>query len=479
MTIKGTDAWVDFLSREEMPVLGNVVNELNALAGDDETEVAELADAILKDANLTSLVLRVANSVQYNPASYPISTISRAIVLVGFSGVRDIAISALVIDSLLGASPRERLLHLMARAFHGAVQASNLCRRMSQETQEEVFIAALLYHLGDMAFWSRGGEQADQLDLCLQEPDVETQVETRKVIGTDFKKLTLGLAKIWNLGGMLEEALHPAEDAAPKIQAVCLGEEISRAAINGWDSPEVAVVVEKVASFAGCKSNDAHRLIKHAADEATTIATAYGAERVTQLIPSTKALAKPKASAHKPIEANPQLQLHILRDMMSSVHEQVDVNVIFGMVVEGMHRGIGLERVVLAIVDNKAGHLRAKSVLGEEREALRKGFCFPLKSAPEENSPTFAGWAVKLQEAQWINEQQRERLQPNFSAQVRQCIGDFPFFIAPIRLNQRVIGVFYADRYDCGAVLDDEHFDSFRYFVQQTELCLSSMVKAR
>jgi hypothetical protein len=33
----------------------------------------------------------------------------------------------------------------------------------SDETQEEVYLAALLYGIGETAFWSNGGEIADKL----------------------------------------------------------------------------------------------------------------------------------------------------------------------------------------------------------------------------------------------------------------------------------------------------------------------------
>ena len=52
----------------------------------------------------------------------------------------------------------------MARSFHAAVQARWAIQRKGEQQGEEVFIAALLSRVGEMAFWCFGGEQAQALE---------------------------------------------------------------------------------------------------------------------------------------------------------------------------------------------------------------------------------------------------------------------------------------------------------------------------
>jgi HD-like signal output (HDOD) protein len=66
-----------------MPVLNNVAMELNNMSGSEDADANRLAEVILKDPNLTSHVLKVANSVQYNYSKATINTVSRAVVLIG------------------------------------------------------------------------------------------------------------------------------------------------------------------------------------------------------------------------------------------------------------------------------------------------------------------------------------------------------------------------------------------------------------
>lgn len=140
----GLQAWLDRLSKAELPALSAVVQDLHRLSQTEKTSVQQLADVLLRDATLTSKVLRIGNSVYYNPSQEPIRTISRAIMLIGFDNVRLIGMSVCVIDSLLTRAPREQLHMLLARSFHAAVQARNLAGYVLKRDQEEVFIAALL-----------------------------------------------------------------------------------------------------------------------------------------------------------------------------------------------------------------------------------------------------------------------------------------------------------------------------------------------
>ena len=261
---KGLEEWVDQLTKRDMPVLASVVQELNRLTGEEDTEVNQLAEVILRDGNLTTQVLKIANSVRYNPSSYPINTVSRAIVAIGFRGVRAICISVIMIESLLGKSPKNPLLEQMAQSFHAGVQARDLISEIDGEAGEEVFIAALLYHIGKMAFWSGAGSERDKLEVLMTNTDEAEQEKMEKeLLGCTFKSLTRALASHWSLGETLEHALVPSESPPPKIAAVCLGEEISRAALKGWESDEFKEIVSKAAQFTGKSYVDSEKQIKN------------------------------------------------------------------------------------------------------------------------------------------------------------------------------------------------------------------------
>ena len=63
--------------------------------------IQELRNVILADVYLTQRILSIANSVGYRRASGPsVTTVSRAIVLIGFEQVKLLALSILFVDQL-------------------------------------------------------------------------------------------------------------------------------------------------------------------------------------------------------------------------------------------------------------------------------------------------------------------------------------------------------------------------------------------
>ena len=478
MKIKGLDSWVEKLGKTEMPVLANVVQELNELTGDDDTEVNQLADAILKDANLTSQVLRIANSVTYNPSSYPINTVSRAIVLIGFSGVRAICVSVMIIDSLLKKHPRERLLNQMAQSFHCAVQARALVRKTRDEVKEEVFIAGLLYHLAELAFWSTGGSYADEIERLVADGTMSLREATEEVLGCSFKAITRSLANVWSLGETLEQAVYPPSSPSPKVRAVCLAEEISQAALQGWESDAMKDVLQRVAKFTGQSFTEARKAAEEAAEEAATVALTYGAPQICPLIPSRRreelAVAEPDSpSKPQAMRSDPQLQLSVLRDLSHALQEKIDINSMFQMVLEGLHRGVGLERVVLAFVQKQ--RLQAKFVLGDGTEKWREQFAFSCASTDQN---LFAR-ATQDRNPLWWDADRLKREPELLDSSMRRVIGCYPCFVSGICLGKRCVALFYADRWESEAELQQEQFESFGHFMLQTEMSLRMISERR
>ena len=475
MAGKGLRSWVNKLSKVELPVLAGVIRELNELTGSDDADVNQLADAILKDANLTSQVLRIANSVHYNPTSQTINTVSRAVVLIGFTGVRAICISCMVIDSLLGKEPKDRLLESMAKAFHAAVQSRNLIRKTTDEDmKEEVFIAALLYHLGDMSFWACAGDSADELDGLLHDDQLSVKEAMQEVLGTSFKAITRELASIWKLGETLREALDPPKgrQLSPKVVAVLIGEEISRNAALGWNSPEMGETLYKVSRFTGLDFNNAKQLVVDAADEAASVALTYGAPQVCHLIPSSQARVREESEQDSRIlKSDPQVQLNILRELSNAISENLDVNTVFQMALEGLHRGIGLERVVVAFI--RKDELFARYVLGEGTETWRDEFKFSLAPS-EENVFTYA---VAQRGPIWLSAKELDKHKHLYSTDIISRLGKVPAFLSVVTIGERDVAIFYADRWKFGGVLNDSQFESFRHFVIQTQSSLELLAR--
>lgn len=470
MASKGLKYWVDRLETQNLPVLGNVIGELNKITGSDDSDVNQLAEVILRDPNLTSHVLKVANSVQYNYSKAHINTVSRAIVHIGLKGVRAICISSVVMDSLVKQKPKERVLELVAQGFHAATQARNLLKACGSEDDlaEEVFIGGLLFNLGEMAFWMSESIDEQNHDLFSDSPKVRRQA-MEEILGTSFKAITRELARHWQLGDTLIEALYPKKEANLKVKAVVTGERLSRAALYGWESPQLKKVLSEVADYTGISLEEALALVKSGGDQAAQVALSYGVSEVCPLIPNSIedfVFERPKPES-KILKGDSSLQLNILRELSSATQERLDVNTIIQMVLEGMHRGIGLERVCIAFI--KGHKLMAKYMLGEGTEHWRKSFV--LDAGPFTDS--IFTHAMECGGSHWFTQEDIHTRQELFPIDQVTILGKWPSFVHILEVDERKVAAFYADRWNFGGKLSQTQFDSFQHFCSQAQMSLN------
>jgi c-di-GMP-related signal transduction protein len=73
----------------------------------------QLGQVVLKDAAMTARVLKLANSAHYNTTGQKFSTISRAIMMLGFDTVRSMCLTVSLIDSLVHGIHRDQLIKQM------------------------------------------------------------------------------------------------------------------------------------------------------------------------------------------------------------------------------------------------------------------------------------------------------------------------------------------------------------------------------
>jgi len=474
MAVHGLRQWVDKLKNQNLPVLGDVVGELNKITGREDSDANQLAEVILKDPNLTSHVLKVANSVQYNYSKAHINTVSRAIVHIGLKGVRAICISSLVMESLLKGKPKQRVSELIAQGFHAATQARNLLRSIGENDDgEEAFIGALLFNLGEMAFWSCEDIAEDNQALFSDSPKTR-RAAMERILGTSFKSITLALAKQWRLSETLEYALYPSETASNKVKAVVTGERLSRAALYGWESPQLKKVLQEVAQYAEISLEEALTRVKEGGDQAAQVALSYGAPEACPLIPNSidDFVLDRLTPARIIMKGDPGLQLNILRELSSATQEGMEVNTIFQMVIEGMHRGIGLERVCIGFI--KGHRLLAKYMLGEGTEHWRTAF--ELDIGPFTDS--LFTLAIESGGAHWFDGNTVDNVEL-YPADVRAIIGKSPSFVSVLEIENRRVAVFYADRWNCGGELCEEQFESFKHFSTQAQMSLNLLSRQK
>ncbi len=468
--------WTQRLGEQEMPILAYTAQEIALYTEREDSSSVEMAQIILRDSAMTARVLKLANSSYFNPAGHPMRTISRAVVVLGYDVVKSLCLSIALINSLLKDSPQEaRVMQLMAQSFHAAMQARSLAVACRNRAPEEVYVAALLSHLGEMAFWCFGGDQAENLDAALRSGLDPAQAEL-KVLGFRLARLTENLNREWNLSALLSESTDNDRDV--RVRQVRLGRELSQQAEQGWDHPGVKRVLGRMAKEAGLSLEQMSEIAYRSNEQAARSAQDYGAASLVRLIPQPDPSTPEAIEADEPesdvLHPDPLLQLQILREVAPLFEGRIDINLLFNMVLEGIHRGIGMDRTLLALVTPDRKRIRAKYTLGQGQHELMQSFHFPLEGSRED----IFSLILERAEPLWFDpDTARRDLVGLITPAIGGALGETAFLAVPLVAQRRTIGLIYADRGPSQRALDEESFSSFKHFCQQANLGLSLVAR--
>jgi HD-like signal output (HDOD) protein len=486
----GLEAWLDVVRDQKMPIFEQTVHHILSISEDDLAPASALAGVVLQDASLTARLLKLANSIAYNPSATAISTVTRAVIVLGFDAVRDMCLTLTLVDTLLQGPARVRLERELAHAMHAATQARALATARGDKSPEEVFIATLLYRVGELAFWCFGNESCERVEQLAAQPGVTLETALERVLGFRLSQLSRRLVHEWRLTDLLKEAIdHPARQD-PRIQTVMLGHQIARCAEeNGWHSEEMERLERRAARLIDASETETRTLFQEKAAAAFGMANDCGATAAARRIPlpeeyrslvdalETGTEVEPDApgvDATPPPESHPlpdsRLQLSILRELNSAIESaRCDFNVIMELVLEGLYRGVGMDRVVFALMTPDRRGLKAKYALGLPDEATIAAFQF-VRPATGTN---ILFETLERQLPRLVTPAERERDPRLVPDGLVAIMGIVPFMVAPIIISQKSIGLFLADRGLSQRPLDPESFEDFKHFVQQANLGLT------
>lgn len=473
--------WVRKISQEEMPIFGHTVQNIVTVSEDDDTSTMELSKVILQDASMTTRVLKLANSTYYNPREQSINTVSRAVIVLGFDTVRSLCLSIALVDAFVQGAPRDHLTRELARSIHAAVQARALAIASGDPSPEEVFIATLLYHLGELAYWCFADEEGETLAHLIDQPGYTKESAEEEVLGFRLRSLTTSLVADWKVNDLLYEVLKHPRDSSQRGRVLQLSHQLAEAAEQGWESSEVKRIYQALGEITGQSTKQLAELVHDNARESAHIASYFGAAAAAKIIPMPQKYAgetieeTDTGQGTEFPEPDGMLQLRILRDLAAHLDNGPTFNHIMEMVLEGIYRGIGLDRTVFALLSPDRKSMRAKVVLGHGREKLSNRFVFTRH--PQQQNIFFE--LIDKGQTLWGDTQHSPNLAPFLSSAVASVIGKAPFFCAPIVVNGKSIGLLYGDRAISQRPLDEESYESFKHFTQQANLGLTHMTKGK
>jgi len=456
--LRGLSAWMRTLADQDMPTLNLVVKEICELSEDNDCRADDLTKIILRDANLTSRVLKISNSIYYNRSFTPIKTVSRAIVQLGFDNLKNITLASSLIDSFLKGKPKTLLIESLAKSFHAAVQARALVPYITGEHKEQVFIAALLRNIGELALLATGREAAEHFvtERNLQ-PENEASI-SREYLGVDINQINRALIKEWSLGDLVRESSEDNVRPTTMACAVNIGNELSKYIHKGVNSQEMEKIYQQMAKLCCITPEAAKIQVVQMAEEAAVIAKSYGVEVLLQALPAEETLA-----TETPVKRTGYEFQQYLNQIHKTLFEGGDISKIMQLSVTALFEGSGIPRVTISMLDYKAKSLDIRYVAGKGTSVWRQTVRIELDKL---HKGELLHEFLRVQEAVWY--QASEGLKPLGALAVLATKGDM--MLAPLKVDKRLVAILYAD----GAEhkMAPRQFEDFQLIANQLNLIL-------
>ena len=209
--------------RSDFPALSDAVARIQRITASDNQSLNSLADEILKDVALTQKLLRLVNSAHYaarGDSGDGVSTVSRAVALVGFSGIRDLALSLVLVEHMRDKGQAEHLKREFLRALTAGHIASALAGRGSEH--EEAFLASMFHRLGQLLANYYFPDEAQQVRerLAGHQGDGDARAAREQTLaeaelGIRYDALGVGVARSWGLPLSLQHCMMASAGAPP------------------------------------------------------------------------------------------------------------------------------------------------------------------------------------------------------------------------------------------------------------------------
>ncbi len=496
----GGSSTLEFLLRRmrhksDFPALSDSVVRIQSMATSETESVNSVTNEILKDVALTNKLLRMVNSAHYAHRG-SINTVSRAVNLVGFNGIRNMALSLVLLEHMQDKAHAGQLKQEFLRSLMAGSIGGELCPVANEG--EEAFIGSMFQNLGRLLVQFYFPEEAGQIRHLVQsrrEPVSESAASV-SVLGLSFEDLGLGISKSWGLPQSLQRCMRKPVGAVPSRAPSDAGERIRWIALASNEiadvllhadpkdvDAQVGAVTRKYAQALNVSVKEMHAATISARQKLIDLAVAMeirvkpgspaanllkvpdGADSAKARPDTGEGLAAfelhatqvgPGEAASGRAQAN---DTHVtgtltagIQDITNAMVEDFKLSDVLRMILETMYRAMEFDHIIFCMRDAKTETMTGRFGLGAGVETHVKGFRAPLKAA----TPDLFSVVCNKGTDTMISDATEPRIAQRLPAWYHSGLNAPTFLLLPLLIKGAPFGLIYADKKKRGALELDE-----------------------
>lgn len=487
--VDASQSTLEFLLRRirlknDFPALSQSISAINKITNADSESLHALSAVILKDFSLTNKLLRLVNSAVYGHFGGTISTISRAVIILGFETVRNLAITLILFEHLQNKSQALQLRDEVIRTFFNGLVAKQIEHKLGGRGAEESFICAMFHNLGRLLAHFYLYDEAMEIRRRVQAEEMSEPSAEIAVLGLSYAELGMGIARAWNFPEKIVESMKPPADhvRAPqnqmeRLRAVSgMANELTRIATASPPKEKanrLSALSRRFSSALPLSESELTRLVDESIKEFINEAALFGvnssqsealrnarewaglptasrgasdepADTIERQILETEAVAAELMQEPDRQDAKAVLSAGI-QDITNSLVDNYNLNDLLRIILETMYRGMGFDRVLLCTRDVRSNALAARIGFGPNIDMILKRFVIPLGKSQDVFQV-----ALDRQADIFLNDVNQENIRDRIPQWYKDALGAQTFILLPLIIDKKIIGLFYGDKARAG-----------------------------
>jgi eukaryotic-like serine/threonine-protein kinase len=487
--------------RSDFPSMSAAMSAVNRLAQSEQGDAAKLSALILKDFALTNKLLRVANSAHYNTGrGGSVSTVSRAIVVLGFDAVRSLAMSLLLFERIQDKRHADSLKQEFLRAAMSGALARELGPQLGGCGTEEYFVCALFHTLGRLLAHYYLREEALAVETLLAREALDEDLAARRVLGIGYRELGIGVARCW---GFPDAILRSMEAAPPprsppampgdRLQMVSAASHLLCQIVEREPPDQrTARAMQAMKPYAAAMplpERELRGLMDRAVDHAADLARALqidlsgcalgrrlaepaGGKGIDAAMATLAPGAAVDTLAASPPATPPDARAILasgIQDVTQGLLEDVAQADLLRIVVETAYRALGFRRVVLCLRDERERCLIGRYAFGQDGTRPWDRF----RVAP--GGADLFGLMLARNADLLVHDAAEPKVRERLPAWYLEAFSARSFLLMPLRRGEVAAGMLYADQDTAGGIrIAEPEFALLKTLRNQAVLVLKS-----
>ena len=378
-------------ARGDFPAAARVIERLRTTVARESCTALDVARIILADPGTASKVLRLVNSAFYRKAADPVSTVTRAVVVMGFQAIRDLTTGVVLMEQLVRHGPASAVVRDGLRcALLSGLLAQRLAPAAGYPNAEEAYLLGLFAEFGLLWLATYYPADLDRALAVADERGVPIAVAVREVFGDRPEVLSAAILEHWDFpASFAEHFRHPpaasstevASPAAKLSTIVHVAAEYARVLEGGPES--AAPVLDRCERLLGLRPEQVVAA-GQAASEALreqAIVLGLGVSRAQRGSAPPRSSAAP-APTPRPVAAragDAADTLALVAEITRSIVEQRDINEVLLMVLEGVARTGRFDAVFLVLLTRERDRLVGRLGYGDGVEEFLASLAAPVQ----------------------------------------------------------------------------------------------------